>query len=117
AASPRHRAGGSARGRPRQARGGGAGVAGEWARTAAPPRRDRGGARTERPVKTRAVIAGVGARTPLGLAAQPTALVYRTASVVMQHGPLCDGDGELANICALPTVDPRLTGMLRAAEL
>jgi 3-oxoacyl-[acyl-carrier-protein] synthase I len=68
-------------------------------------------------VKNRVVVVGVGARTPLGLTAQPTAMLYRAASVVMQHGPFVDGAGEPANICALPTLDPRVTGMTRAAEL
>jgi 3-oxoacyl-[acyl-carrier-protein] synthase I len=68
-------------------------------------------------VKTRAVVVASGARTPIGLDALATGFLYRAATIVMQQGPLLDPDGEPVTICALPVIDPRLTGPMRALEL
>jgi 3-oxoacyl-[acyl-carrier-protein] synthase-1 len=68
-------------------------------------------------VKTRAVVASVGARTPLGLSAMPTAFVYRTATAAMRASPLLDPEGEPATMCFLPTLEPRSVGSERALEL
>jgi 3-oxoacyl-[acyl-carrier-protein] synthase I len=68
-------------------------------------------------VKTRAVVVGAGARTPIGLDAQATGFLYRASCIVMQEGPLLDPDGEPVTICALPTLDPRVTGMTRLLDL
>jgi 3-oxoacyl-[acyl-carrier-protein] synthase-1 len=54
-------------------------------------------------VITRAVIASVGARTPLGLNATQTALLLRTGSAAMAEAPLVDPDGEPITMCFEPT--------------
>lgn len=68
-------------------------------------------------MKTRAVVTSVGARTPIGLTAQPTAFLYRAAHVVMQQSPILDADGQQATLAALPTLDPRTVGSERVSEL
>lgn len=68
-------------------------------------------------MKTRAVVVSGGARTPIGLRAQPTAFLYRAAAVGMQQSALLDPDGEPATMCVLPTIDPLLTGVPRALQL
>ncbi|MEQ9317747.1 MAG: beta-ketoacyl synthase N-terminal-like domain-containing protein, partial [Polyangiaceae bacterium] len=68
-------------------------------------------------MKIRAVVSSVGARTPVGLSATPTAYLHRAAHVVMQSSPILDADEQPATIAVLPTLDPRMTGTERAAEL
>lgn len=68
-------------------------------------------------MKTRAVVISVGARTPIGLAARPTAYLYRASSIVMQQSPILDANEEPATMCVQPTLDPRLTGEARVVEL
>ena len=68
-------------------------------------------------MKTRAVVASVGARTPVGLTAQASAYLYRAAHVVMQQSPILDANEELATMAVLPTLDPRMTGGERLVAL
>ena len=68
-------------------------------------------------MKTRAVITGVGARTPIGLTAQQTAFMHRAAHVAMQQSALLDHEGEPACFAALSTLDPRTTGLDRLVQL
>lgn len=62
-------------------------------------------------------MVSVGARTPIGLSAEQTALLYRAGFPAMASAPLADARGEPVIMCSLPTLDPRLTGAARAAWL
>ena len=62
-------------------------------------------------------MVSVGARTPVGLSAEQTALVYRAGFAAMTSAPLADDRGEPAIMGFLPTLDARLTGAARAAWL
>jgi len=66
---------------------------------------------------SRAVIVGVGARTPLGLDAVQTAFSIRTGLPAMREAALVDAEGERITMCFLPTLDPLLTGAARAFAL
>lgn len=68
-------------------------------------------------MKTRAVVVSVGARTPIGLEAQSTGMLYRAAVAAMRESPLLDPRGEPVTFCMVPTLDPRLTGARRALQL
>ena len=64
-----------------------------------------------------AVVVSVGARTPIGLSAEQTALLYRAGFPAMASAPLADERGEPVIMCSLRTLDPRLTGAARVAWL
>lgn len=68
-------------------------------------------------MKTRAFIASVGARTPLGRSAMQTGFLLRTGVAAIAAVPLVDAEGEQITMCFDPTLDPYLTGDERAALL
>jgi 3-oxoacyl-[acyl-carrier-protein] synthase-1 len=68
-------------------------------------------------VITAAVVAGVGARTPLGLNAAQTGFLLRTGSPVMAEAPLVDAAEEPITMCFDPTLDRLLIGPERAAKI
>ncbi len=68
-------------------------------------------------MKTRAFIASVGARTPLGRSAMQTGFLLRTGVAAIAAVPLVDVEGEQITMCFDPTLDPYLTGDERAALL
>jgi 3-oxoacyl-[acyl-carrier-protein] synthase I len=59
----------------------------------------------------------MGAVTPVGLRSIDTAFAHRAASPAMREAPLSDADGKPITMCFLPVLDPRLTGVQRAAAL
>ena len=68
-------------------------------------------------MKTLALVASVGAVTPIGLSAVHTAFAFRAAAAAMREVPLLDADGEPITMCALPTLDPRGTASARAGAI
>lgn len=68
-------------------------------------------------MRTLAVVAGVGAITPVGLDATVTAFAHRAAVAAMREAPLLDPEGEPITMCFLPTLDPLSTGVDRLVSL
>ncbi|MGK4005434.1 beta-ketoacyl synthase N-terminal-like domain-containing protein [Sorangium sp. So ce1036] len=64
-----------------------------------------------------AVLVAAGAVTPIGLRSIDSAFSHRAAAAAMREAPLVDAEGEPITMCFLPTLDPRLTGAPRAAQL
>jgi len=68
-------------------------------------------------VKTLATVVATGAVTPVGLRSIDTAFSHRAGSPAMREAPLAGPDGKPITMCFLPVLDPRLTGVQRAAAL
>jgi 3-oxoacyl-[acyl-carrier-protein] synthase-1 len=68
-------------------------------------------------MKTLAVCAASGARTPLGGTLVETAFLLRTGIAAIAAAPLCDAEGEPITMCFDKALDPYLVGDERAAEL
>lgn len=68
-------------------------------------------------MKTLAVCAACGARTPLGGTLVETAFLLRTGIAAIAASPLADADGEQVTMCFDKSIDPYLVGEERAAEL
>lgn len=68
-------------------------------------------------MQPRAIIATVGVRSAIGLNAVETAMMLRAGSAAMAESPLVDTQGEPVTFCYQPTLDPKLVGWERAAQL
>lgn len=68
-------------------------------------------------MRSRALVAAVGARTALGLTATQTALLLRTGVTALGAAPLVDGAGQQVTMGFDATQDPYLVGPERAARL
>ncbi|MGC4070565.1 MAG: beta-ketoacyl synthase N-terminal-like domain-containing protein [Polyangiaceae bacterium] len=68
-------------------------------------------------MKTLAVIAGIGAQTPLGLSARETAFMYRTGLPAMREAPLKNEEGEATTFCTVNTLNVHALAAERALTL
>jgi 3-oxoacyl-[acyl-carrier-protein] synthase I len=68
-------------------------------------------------MKTLAVCAASGARTPLGGTLVETAFLLRTGIAAIAASPLADAEGEQVTMCFDKAIDPYLVGDERAAVL
>jgi 3-oxoacyl-[acyl-carrier-protein] synthase I len=68
-------------------------------------------------MRSLAVVASIGARTPLGRDALSTAMLLRTGMPAMSHAPLCDSAGEAITMCFDPTQPPFAGAGERAGAL
>ncbi len=64
---------------------------------------------------TRATVVGMGALTPLGLTLTQSAFMLRTGMPGFSPSPLADANGEPVTFGMLPTIDPSIVGLERAA--
>jgi 3-oxoacyl-[acyl-carrier-protein] synthase-1 len=68
-------------------------------------------------MKTLAVIAGIGAQTPLGLSAKETAFMYRTGLPAMREAPLKNEEGKATTFCTVNTLNVHALAGERALSL